>query len=137
MRKLIEGGKTVTETEIQAVLKSDGTKSGKMKALFDLGLEVKEITAIMSKHDGKEMRYNFVYNVVSNYCNMNGIQTVASEKARGQVRDQIVALYLAGKSNKEISIELKTNANYVFNVLKAYKKQHGVAEEVPQEEAAQ
>ena len=116
MQKKLEGTVKVTKKAITEVLNSEASKSAKMKALFDLGLEVKEIATVM------EVRYNFVYNVISNYCNMNGIEVVKNKKA-GK-KDEIIKLYLAGKSNKEISVDLKTNYNYVFNVLKTFKQEN-------------
>lgn len=115
MRKKMEQEIQITEKDLEKVLKSGGSKSSMMKQLFDLGLEVKEIARIMG------VRYNFVYNVISNYCNMNGIETVSNQ--RGGKKEQIIALYEQGKTNKEISIELKTNYNYVFSVIKEYKMQ--------------
>jgi hypothetical protein len=89
------------------------SKSQKMKDLFDLGFEVKTISETMG------VRYNFAYNVISNYVNMNKIELVQTEKS-GK-KEQIISMHQAGKTNKEISIELSTNYNYVFNVLKTYK----------------
>jgi DNA-binding protein len=106
----------ISSKALAEVLESEISKSSKMKQLFDMGYEVKEISTLMM------VRYNFVYNVVSNYVNMNGI-VVESQKKEGK-KDAIIEMYLAGKSNKEISIELKTNYNYVFNVLKTYKADH-------------
>lgn len=127
MKKLItEDAKKATPKQIEAIVKSTTlNKSQKMKALFDIGVEIKEITTLLTEHEGKLVRYNFVYNVISNYCNMNGI-AVESEEKEGK-KDQIIAMYLAGKSNKDISITLKTNSNYVFNVLKKYKAENPVA----------
>lgn len=111
MRKLVEV--TATNKQVQAVLSGDTSKSQKMKDLFDMGLEIKDIAV------GLGVRYNFVYNVVSNYVNMNGIQLEA--KAKTGKKEAIIEMFLAGKTNKEISIDLKTNYNYVFNVIKSYK----------------
>lgn len=119
MRKLLETkveGKQLNEAIARIMSNEASSKSNKMKELFDLGLEVKEITDIMG------VRYNFVYNVISNYVNMNGLTIVQSEKS-GK-KDQIIEMYLAGKSNKEISIDLKTNYNYVHNVIKKYKAEN-------------
>lgn len=126
MKKVMEqNAKAVTEAQIKKVLTNgELSKSKKMIALFEMGLEVKTIQKLMSEHEGKEVRYNFVYNVVSNYCNMNGIQVETNKKEGAQKKDQIIALFLEGKSNKEIAIELKTNYNYVHNVLKEYKAKH-------------
>lgn len=105
--------KLATGKQVVKVVDSEQSKSAKIKELFEMGLEVKAIAEALG------IRYNFAYNVVSNYVNMNGI-TVEKNKKAGK-KEAIIELYLAGKTNKEISIELKTNYNYVFNVLKAYK----------------
>lgn len=122
MKKVVDGTVKVTKAAVSKVVLDEGmSKSSKMKTLFDMGLEVKEISTVMG------VRYNFVYNVVSNYCNMNGIK-VETQKKEGK-KDKIIELYLAGKTNKEISIELKTNYNYVFNTIKTYKAAHPVVQE--------
>ena len=77
-----------------------------MKDLFDLGLEVKEIAKVM------DVRYNFVYNVISNMVIINGIQ-VENVKVNTK-KDQVFALFDTGKSVKEVAVELKTNLNYVY-----------------------
>lgn len=117
----------VTKKALAEVLESDASKSSKMKQLFDLGYEVKDIATLM------QVRYNFVYNVLSNYVNMNGI-VVESNKKEGK-KDQILELYKQGRTNKEISIELKTNYNYVFNVVKQFKADNPDVIVVTQEEA--
>jgi DNA-binding NarL/FixJ family response regulator len=123
MKKVMgEDHKAPTQAAIDKALAGAANKSKKMVALFDLGLEVKEIHAIMEKHLGEPLRYNFVYNVVSNHCNVNGIATATKDKENK--KDRIIEMFLAGKSNKEISIELKTNYNYVFNTLKKYKAEN-------------
>lgn len=90
------------------------SKSKKMIALFELGFDVKTVSQLM------EVRYNFAYNVISNHINVNGLE-VESNKQESK-KDKIVELFKQGKTNKEISIELKTNYNYVYNTLKEYKK---------------
>ena len=121
MKKVVDGTQKVTKAGINKVVVDESmSKSGKMKLLFDMGLEVKEIATVMG------VRYNFVYNVVSNYCNMNGIQVETQKKE--SKKDDIIRLYKDGKTNKEISIELKTNYNYVFNTIKAYKAVNPVEE---------
>lgn len=106
--------KKISEAAIKKIVGNEElSKSKKMIELYKLGVEIKEVAVIM------EVRYNFVYNVVSNYCNMNN-ETIATTKKEGK-KEKIIAMYLEGKSNKEISIELKANSNYVFNTLKEYK----------------
>jgi len=114
MRKLFEGEHKVDEREVIKVLSdSELSKSGKMKRLFDLGLDVREI------HKEMKVRYNFVYNVISNYVNTNAIPVETAE--RGAIKKKIEELYRQGKTNKEIAIELRTNHNYVYGITKALK----------------
>lgn len=102
------------ETEVKKVVDNESlSKSERMKQLFEGGLEIKEISQLMN------VRYNFVYNVISNYVNMNGI-TVINEQKESK-KEKIIELFKQGKSLKEISITLKTNYNYVFNVTKELK----------------
>lgn len=106
--------KLVNKKGIEAIISNDTiSKSEKMKNLFDGGYDVKTISTLMN------VRYNFVYNVISNYVNMNGIdlETVSKDNKK----QKIIELYLDNKSNKDIAITLKTNYNYVFNVIKNYK----------------
>lgn len=121
MERAVEVRVAVDGKEVKGIMSQEVSKSQKMKELFDLGFDVKTIAAIM------EVRYNFVYNVISNYCNMEGIEVVRNKKA-GK-KEAIIEMYLQGKSNKEISIDLKTNYNYVYNVLKTYKATEVVAEQ--------
>lgn len=104
----------IQSTKVQNIVNNvELSKSKKMIELFNLGFEVKTISQLL------DVRYNFVYNVVSNYINVNGL-TVESNKQESK-KDLIVELFKQGKSNKEISIELKTNYNYVYNTIKSYK----------------
>lgn len=105
--------KMLGKKEIEKVLSSENSKSGKMKILFEGGVEIKEISILML------VRYNFVYNVISNYVNMNKIEL--EKVSKDNKKEKIIEMFLEGKSNKEISIDLSTNYNYVFNVIKNYK----------------
>lgn len=122
MKKQLEAEVQITEEAVMTVLQSSISKSKKMIALFDLGLDTKEISEVMTRFEGKLVRYNFVYNVLSNHININGIPVESQE--RSGKKEQILAMFLAGKTNKEISIDLKTNYNYVFNTIKTFKKEH-------------
>ena len=113
----IEVTKKATESQIKKVITNEElSKSKRMIELFNLGLEIKEISTLMN------VRYNFVYNVVSNYVNVNEIQVTKKEKVDNK-KEKIIELYLQNKTNKEISIELKTNYNYVRKVIVDYKEQ--------------
>ena len=104
----------MTSAEIRKVVESEGSKSSKMIQLYNKGLEVGEIAKAM------EVRYNFVYNVVSNDCRKAGTEIRVTRK-QGSVKESIVELIEAGKTNTEISKELAKNYNYVFKVRKEYE----------------
>lgn len=101
---------TINTKAINKILASETSKSAKIKALFDGGLEVKAIAQLL------EIRYNFAYNVISNYCNIEDIDVEATKTT--SKKDQVIALFQQGLSNKEIAKELKTNYNYVCKILK-------------------
>lgn len=103
------------EKKIQNIVASEESKSSKMKQLFQLGLEVKEIATLL------EVRYNFVYNVISNQVIIEGLEVETTKQS--SKKDQVRELFNQGKSNKEIAIELKTNYNYVYKLVKEIKSE--------------
>jgi len=103
----------MTSAEIRKVTEGEGSKSSKMMHLYNEGLEIGEIAKIMG------VRYNFVYNVVSNECRKAGSEIRVLHK-QGEVKESIIALINEGKTNTEISKELAKNYNYVFKVRKEY-----------------
>ncbi|MNO67356.1 hypothetical protein D3C76_581610 [compost metagenome] len=115
-----------TTTVLNTLAKDEVSKSQAMKDLADLGYTIKEISEMT------KTRYNFVYNVVSNYFNLNQDFRIEAPQKAGK-KEEIIALYKEGMSNKAISIQLRTNYNYVFNVLKQYKLEN--PPEAPEEEA--
>lgn len=125
MRKYLSNEVKVSKKKVGEVVNNENlSKSGKMRELFNMGFSVKEISNLLG------VRYNFVYNVISNYVNVNEIKVV-NEKTVTK-KELIIKLYEEGKTRKEISIELKTNYNYVFNVIKEY-----TSKEVNNEEEAE
>lgn len=120
MRKTNAKEIKITKAMITKITGQDVSKSQKMKEMFELGMGIKDIAEAM------EVRYNFAYNVISNYVNVNEIEV--TKKSRSEKKDSIIALFEAGKTNTEISRELKTNINYVYKVLKEFK-----AESIPTE----
>ena len=104
----------MTKAEISKVVGGEGSKSSKMVALYGAGLEIGEIAKLMG------VRYNFVYNVVSNECRKSGAEVRVTKK-QGTVKESIVALIVEGKSNVDISKTLAVNYNYVFKVRKEYE----------------
>lgn len=102
------------DKKIETIVQNEGTsKSSKMKELFQLGLEVKEIASIMN------VRYNFVYNVISNQVIVEGLEVETSKKE--SKKDKVKELFEQNKSIKEIAIELKTNYNYIYKIVKELK----------------
>lgn len=109
-----EMSKKAMENKVKEIVGNESTsKSAKMRELFNLGLDVKEIATIMN------VRYNFVYNVVSNLVIVEGLSVVSNKKE--SKKDKVIELFQQGKTNKEIAIELKTNYNYVYKIVKEYK----------------
>lgn len=106
------------EKKVEVIVASTDSKSSKMKQLFQLGLEVKEIATLM------QVRYNFVYNVISNQIIVEGLE-VSTEKQESK-KDLVRELFNQGKSNKEIAIELKTNYNYIYKLVKEIKAEQEV-----------
>ena len=102
----------MTNKEINKVLESNESKSKKMITLYNEGLEIKEIATLM------EVRYNFVYNVISNHCRMNDLELRTNKDNGNSKKALIIAMMQEGKSNTEIAKELKTNYNYVYKITK-------------------
>lgn len=102
----------MTKKEITTIMAGAESKSKKMVALYNGGLEIKEIATLM------EVRYNFVYNVISNMCRMNDVELRTNKDNGNSKKAMIVQLMNEGKSNTEIAKELKTNYNYVYKITK-------------------
>lgn len=103
----------MTKNEIAKVVASEGSKSSKMITLYNGGVEIREIADLM------QVRYNFVYNVVSNNCRINGIELRTAKRGDGTSKKDIVIKMLnEGKAPTDISAELKTNINYVYKIRK-------------------
>ena len=108
----------MTKETMNKILNAEGSKSSKMMKLYNEGVEIGEIAKLMG------VRYNFVYNVVSNECRKAGTEVRVAKK-NGEVKQSIIALIDQGKTNTEISRELSVNYNYVFKVRKEYLPAQG------------
>ena len=104
----------MTKTEITNILNAEASKSKKMIELYNGGMDIGSIAKLMG------VRYNFVYNVVSNECRKAGTE-VRTMRKQGEVKNSIITLIKDGKTNAEISRELGKNYNYVFKVRKEYE----------------
>lgn len=103
--------KVMGKAEVKKVLESQASKSAKMKELFLGGLDIKTIAELMG------VRYNFVFNVVSNMIRTEDLEEKVVKETKDNKRNEIVRLLKEGKSNVEISKELKCNYNYVWKVV--------------------
>lgn len=84
------------------------SKSDLFRNMYDLGMEISEISKLTSSH------YSFVYGVISSTREVRKVET--SSKS-----DIIRNMSLAGKTVGEISKELNSNYSFVFSVVKKYK----------------
>ena len=113
MKIVLTNGIKGLDKKVDAIMNNEGlSKSGKMKELFRLGLEIKEIATMLG------VRYNFVYNVVSNMVIVEGIEV--EQNKQSSKKDAVWALLDEGKTAKEIAVELKTNYNYVYKLRKEW-----------------
>jgi hypothetical protein len=104
-----------SKKSIEKVLQdSTVSKSKKILFLFETGYSVKQISVELG------IRYNFAYNVVSNQVNVGNVEVVKEVKESSK-KQLIVEQWKQGSTLKEISVNLRTNYNYVFNVVKDYK----------------
>ena len=103
----------MTNKEITTIINNATSKSKAMIELYNGGLAIKEIATAM------DVKYNFVYNVVSNYCRMNDVELRTNQVNGSSKKVLIEQLFKEGKSNTEIAKELKTNYNYVYKITKA------------------
>jgi hypothetical protein len=108
--------KRIETAEVDTIVKAqDMSKSAKVRALFDGGLDVGEIAELL------QIRYNFAYNVLQNHVIMNDIQVEKVE--RNSKRDEIVKLLLEKKTLAEVSRLTKTNYNYIWKISKELKQE--------------
>lgn len=92
------------------------SKSDRFIELYNGGLEIKEISELF------DVRYNHVYNVVSEYCRMEDVELRVKKKAKSGVgKEQIVSLLLSGMSVVDVCAELKIRTNYVYKIKKELK----------------
>ena len=103
----------MTKKEMQEVVKNAKSKSEGYKLLYNKGVEIKEIANFYG------VRYNFVYNVISNYCRVEDVELRTSHRTDGESKkNQVIAMLNEGKTCTEISKELKTHINYVYKIRK-------------------
>lgn len=117
--------KVATKEQIEEIVNSEVlTKSGKIKELFNLGLEVKEISNVTG------LIYNMCYNVITNYVLTNGLQVIKEKKV--SKKDVVFDLFDQGKSNMEVAKETQTNYNYICKLKKEWKMNKEALQEAGQ-----
>ena len=106
--------KKLTKKEIETIVTNETvSKSKRFIELYSNGLEIKEIALLFN------VRYNFVYNVISNFTRINDLELRTKQKNGESKKDKIIELFNLGKSNAEISKELKCNYQYVYKITKS------------------
>ena len=100
----------LNEEQVKGLVASEVSKSQKIKAMFESGMDVKEISGILG------IRYNHAYNVIQNHIIVNEIEVVKQARAAGAKRVEIESLLLEGKSNIEVAKALKTTYNSVWKI---------------------
>lgn len=118
--------KKITKKTMEKIVGSEISKSAKIRDLFDGGVELKTIAELL------DIRYNFVYNVISNYALINDIEIEKTNKT--SKKDEVARLHTEGLKPKEIAKELKTNINYVYKIIKELRS---ATEEAKDEAAAE
>jgi hypothetical protein len=114
MKKLVE---KVMETKEQGMVveAKDMNKSEKIKALFEGGLEVKQISLLLG------IRYNHAYNVIQNHVIVNGIEVIKSERAGSPKKAEVVAILENGGKLIDAAKMTKSSYNYVWKVSQELK----------------
>ena len=102
--------KVITKKEVDEVLKTEISKSQKIIKLFEGGLDVKEISILMG------IRYNFSYNVISNYIRMNDVKGVVKEEKENK-KSEIIKLYKEGEY-EDLFSKIALNSSEIFEMIK-------------------
>ena len=105
-------GKNEKDVEKEVIVVS---KSSQIRDLYDQGEQISTIAQKVG------VRYQFVYNVVSRYCNKTG-QEVRHQKEKSTsqiIREKVDE----GKKVGEIAKELNLNYVFVHQVVKKYREQ--------------
>lgn len=90
-------------------------KSEKMRQLYELGYDLTAIANTLG------VRYNFVYNVITDYLRTRTAQVMAGDYVTK--KQQIIGLFEEGETMPEISKKLHTDYNYVRRVVKEHKNE--------------
>lgn len=120
--------KTINTTEqtIAAIVAHDISKSQRCIELYATGMSIKDIATAMN------IRYNFAYNVLSNYTRVNALVMPTANNGPTK-KQQVIDMVKTGSSNTEISKALATNYNYVYKIAREYTDNGGTVNAVTKE----
>lgn len=90
-----------------------GSKSERMKQLYDQGYTVSEISNKLECH------YSFVYGVIQKHC--NGVVPSTKKESKSDLFRQ---MYDTGTSIGDIAKQTNSNYSYVFSVIKKYREKN-------------
>jgi transposase-like protein len=88
-----------------------GSKSERMKQLYDEGFSVADISKKLDCH------YSFVYGVIQKHC--NGVIPSSKKESKS---DLFRTMYDQGTSIGDIAKETNSNYSYVFSVIKKHRE---------------
>ena len=120
-----------TEEQAMIVAAEGMNKSDKIKALFEGGLEVKDIGELL------KIRYNHAYNVIQNYIIVNDIEVEKSARSVNAKKLEVISILVNGGKLIEAARATKSSYNYVWKISQDMKKDEATEEMVKIEEQLQ
>ena len=105
----------MSEMKKMSVLCDGVSKSEGMRRSYNEGYSIKEISLFYG------CRYNFVYNVISNDMLKNG-KELSLSSGKVSKKEKVIEMLRAGKSKKDICLELCMIYNEVWRIESDMKK---------------
>ena len=99
--------------EVKEIVESNVSKSEKFRRLYEVGVEVKDISKIMNSH------YSFVYGVIERSYG----EVKSKRKSEESKSSRMKKLYDDGYSIGEISRMLESNYSYTWRVINKYRNE--------------
>jgi len=113
-----QASQAMEAAQVKTITDSNVSKSQKIIGMYGLGMSIKDIAVAMG------IRYNFAYNVISNYTRVNALVMPTANNGPTK-KQQVIDLVKTGASNTEISKALSTNYNYVYKIAREYTDNGG------------
>lgn len=112
--KKLNSTNTLTQETVKTLIEdTNKSKSKKIIELFENSYEINEIAKLL------DIRYNFAYNVINNYINVNDIEI--EENSRNSKKVEIFELFEKDATVKEIAKLTKSNMNYIYKLRKEFE----------------